>query len=65
LSYSQAIVAPAKPLATADLHLPPKTVDFHLQNIYSKVGITSRAGWYNPGDRALRRAREGLRHGDA
>jgi HD-GYP domain-containing protein (c-di-GMP phosphodiesterase class II) len=29
--------------AAADLHLAPKTVDFHLQNIYSKVGITSRA----------------------
>ena len=29
--------------AAADLNLAPKTVDFHLQNIYSKVGITSRA----------------------
>jgi HD-GYP domain-containing protein (c-di-GMP phosphodiesterase class II) len=29
--------------AAADLHLAPKTVDFHLQNIYSKVGVTSRA----------------------
>jgi DNA-binding NarL/FixJ family response regulator len=29
--------------AAADLHLAPKTVDFHLQNIYSKAGITSRA----------------------
>jgi HD-GYP domain-containing protein (c-di-GMP phosphodiesterase class II) len=29
--------------AAVDLHLAPKTVDFHLQNIYSKVGITSRA----------------------
>jgi HD-GYP domain-containing protein (c-di-GMP phosphodiesterase class II) len=29
--------------AATDLHLAPKTVDFHLQNIYSKVGITSRA----------------------
>jgi DNA-binding NarL/FixJ family response regulator len=29
--------------AAADLHLAPKTVDYHLQNIYSKVGITSRA----------------------
>jgi len=29
--------------AATDLHLAPKTVDFHLQNIYSKLGITSRA----------------------
>jgi HD-GYP domain-containing protein (c-di-GMP phosphodiesterase class II) len=29
--------------AAADLHVAPKTVDYHLQNIYSKVGITSRA----------------------
>jgi len=29
--------------AAAVLHLAPKTVDFHLQNIYSKAGITSRA----------------------
>jgi HD-GYP domain-containing protein (c-di-GMP phosphodiesterase class II) len=29
--------------AAADLHLAPKTVDYHIQNIYSKVGITSRA----------------------
>jgi HD-GYP domain-containing protein (c-di-GMP phosphodiesterase class II) len=29
--------------AAADLQLAPKTVDFHLQNIYSKAGITSRA----------------------
>jgi HD-GYP domain-containing protein (c-di-GMP phosphodiesterase class II) len=29
--------------AATDLHVAPKTVDFHLQNIYSKVGITSRA----------------------
>lgn len=26
-----------------DLYLAPKTVDFHLQNIYSKVGVSSRA----------------------
>jgi HD-GYP domain-containing protein (c-di-GMP phosphodiesterase class II) len=29
--------------AAADLHLAPKTVDFHLQNIYSKAGVNSRA----------------------
>ena len=29
--------------AAACLHLAPKTVDFHLQNIYAKLGITSRA----------------------
>jgi DNA-binding CsgD family transcriptional regulator len=27
----------------ADLSVAPKTVDYHLQNIYSKAGITSRA----------------------
>ena len=25
------------------LHVSPKTVDFHLQNIYAKIGITTRA----------------------
>jgi HD-GYP domain-containing protein (c-di-GMP phosphodiesterase class II) len=30
-------------MAAADLNLAPKTVDFHLHNIYSKVGITTRA----------------------
>jgi DNA-binding CsgD family transcriptional regulator len=29
--------------AAAALHLAPKTVDFHLQNIYSKAGISTRA----------------------
>jgi HD-GYP domain-containing protein (c-di-GMP phosphodiesterase class II) len=29
--------------AATALHLAPKTVDFHLQNIYGKVGITTRA----------------------
>lgn len=29
--------------AAAELHLAPKTVDFHLQNIYSKAGVTTRA----------------------
>jgi DNA-binding NarL/FixJ family response regulator len=29
--------------AAADLHVAPKTVDYHVQNIYSKVGISSRA----------------------
>jgi DNA-binding NarL/FixJ family response regulator len=29
--------------AAADLNLAPETVDFHPQNIYSKVGISSRA----------------------
>lgn len=27
----------------AALHLAPKTVDFHVQNIYSKAGVTTRA----------------------
>jgi len=27
----------------AGLHLAPKTVDFHLQNIYSKAGVNTRA----------------------
>ncbi len=30
--------------AAAELHVAPKTVDFHLQNIYSKAGVTTRAG---------------------
>jgi len=30
--------------AATALHLAPKTVDFHLQNIYSKAGISTRAG---------------------
>jgi DNA-binding CsgD family transcriptional regulator len=34
--------------AAADLHVAPKTVDFHLQNIYSKPGITSRAAASGP-----------------
>src|SRR6185437_13087988 len=29
--------------AGAQLHVSPKTVDFHLQNIYAKIGITTRA----------------------
>jgi HD-GYP domain-containing protein (c-di-GMP phosphodiesterase class II) len=29
--------------AAADLQLSPKTVDFHLQNIYSKAGVSTRA----------------------
>jgi len=29
--------------AAGDLHVAPKTVDFHLQNIYSKAGISTRA----------------------
>src|ERR1700736_2193634 len=29
--------------AAAELHIAPKTVDFHLQNIYSKAGVTTRA----------------------
>lgn len=29
--------------AAATLHLAPKTVDFHLQNVYSKAGVSSRA----------------------
>lgn len=30
--------------AAAALFLAPKTVDFHLQNIYAKAGVTTRAG---------------------
>ena len=30
--------------AAATLSLAPKTVDFHLQNIYAKAGVTTRAG---------------------
>jgi HD-GYP domain-containing protein (c-di-GMP phosphodiesterase class II) len=30
--------------AAAALSLAPKTVDFHLQNIYAKAGVTTRAG---------------------
>jgi len=30
--------------AAAGLFLAPKTVDFHLQNIYAKTGVTTRAG---------------------
>lgn len=29
--------------AATDLHLAPKTVDFHLQNIYAKTGVSTRA----------------------
>jgi HD-GYP domain-containing protein (c-di-GMP phosphodiesterase class II)/DNA-binding CsgD family transcriptional regulator len=29
--------------AARELHLAPKTVDFHLQNIYSKAGVRTRA----------------------
>ena len=30
--------------AAADaLHIAPKTVDFHLQNVYSKTGVSTRA----------------------
>lgn len=29
--------------AASALHLAPKTVDFHLQNIYSKAGVSTRA----------------------
>ena len=29
--------------AATTLHVAPKTVDFHLQNIYSKAGLTTRA----------------------
>jgi DNA-binding NarL/FixJ family response regulator len=29
--------------AAAALHLSGKTVDFHLQNIYAKAGVTTRA----------------------
>jgi DNA-binding NarL/FixJ family response regulator len=29
--------------AAAELHIAPKTVDFHLQNIYTKAGVTTRA----------------------
>ena len=30
--------------AATALFLAPKTVDFHLQNIYAKAGVTTRAG---------------------
>ena len=30
--------------AAAALFVAPKTVDFHLQNIYAKAGVTTRAG---------------------
>jgi DNA-binding NarL/FixJ family response regulator len=29
--------------AASTLHVAPKTVDFHLQNVYSKAGVTTRA----------------------
>jgi DNA-binding NarL/FixJ family response regulator len=29
--------------AARDLHVAAKTVDFHLQNIYAKAGVTTRA----------------------